>query len=87
MVNLARPGAVTYLRRAKLFGHHSSPEAYGDEGLDDASADIMAFDFGAVRCRNELRYQKILKFSPWIVLAEKIRLVPQVGPLDLLVAS
>jgi len=59
----------------------------GDEGLDDASADIKAFDFGAVRCRNELRYQKILKFSPWIVLAEKIRLVPQVGPLDLLVAS
>jgi hypothetical protein len=53
-VNLARPCAVTHLsigQASKInadvgFGHQANSEAYGDEGLDDASADIVAFDFG-----------------------------------------
>jgi hypothetical protein len=42
----------------------------------------MALDSGSICCRNQLRHQKILKFSPWIVLAEKNRFVPQVGARD-----
>jgi hypothetical protein len=51
-VHVARPCAVTNLSIGKAskidadvgFGHQTNTEAYGDEGLDDASADVMAFD-------------------------------------------
>jgi hypothetical protein len=47
----------------------------------------MAFDLGTVCCRVQLRQQEILKFSSRIIMAEKERLIPQVGPVDRLFPS
>ena len=71
---LARPCAVTYLsigEASKIdadvgFGDQTNTEAYGDEGLDNASTDVMTLISGRL-CRNKLRHQKIFEFSSWII--------------------
>src|SRR2546428_661845 len=62
-------------------------ESYGYEGLDDTPANVMTFDLGTVCCRDQLRQQEILKFSSRVIMAEKDRLIPQVGPVDRLLPS
>ncbi len=62
IIDLARTRAVTYLSIGQAgesdadvgFSDQADTEAYGYEYLDDTSANVMAFDLGAVGCRDEL---------------------------------